>query len=139
MSKTIMSEHDEQVCLIRMAALHEGKHPELALLHAIPNGGARHPAVAAKLKAEGVKRGIPDLCLPVPRGDALGLYIELKAKGGRVTDAQRKMMLALRRQGYACVVAYGWEAAWKEIMGYLRSATVMLWPPDWEENICHPK
>ena len=34
----------------------------------IPNGGSRHPAEAARLKAQGVKAGVPDLCIPVARG-----------------------------------------------------------------------
>lgn len=40
--------------------------PELEWLHAIPNGGARDGFTAASLKAEGVKRGILDMFLPVP-------------------------------------------------------------------------
>ncbi len=63
----IPTEHVEQVSLMRWAALTKRRRPELALLYAIPNGGDRHKAVAAKLSAEGVKSGVPDLCLPVPR------------------------------------------------------------------------
>ena len=55
-----MSEHDEQVLIFKWARLSEGRWPELALLFAIPNGGHRHKAVAAKLKAEGVRAGVPD-------------------------------------------------------------------------------
>ena len=121
-----MSEHAEQASLIRMCELHEAKYPGLELIHAIPNGGKRHVAVAKKLKAEGVKAGVPDVFLPVPRGDAHGLYIELKAKGGNVSDAQRNMLTALEKQGYACIVAYGWENAWAEIKAYLESTTILL-------------
>lgn len=121
-----MSEHEEQCALMRMCSMHEKKYPELALMHAIPNGGARHAAVAAKLKAEGVRPGIPDLFLPAPRGKANGLYIEIKARGGRLSDAQVGMLSALERQGYACIVAFGWEAAWNELQAYLRSGTIEL-------------
>jgi hypothetical protein len=78
-----MTEHDEQVALSRWVTLLQPRHPELALLHAIPNGGHRHKAVAVRLKAEGVKRGVPDLCLPVPRGGHHGLYLEMKTRQGR--------------------------------------------------------
>lgn len=118
--KKRVSEHEEQARLIEHCKKHEAKYPGLELLHAVPNGGHRHPAVAAKLKAEGVKAGVPDLFLPVPRGNAHGLYIELKAKGGKVSNSQRKMLAALARQGYACVVAYGWEKAWVEIEAYIK-------------------
>lgn len=119
-----MTEHQEQAALMRVCRLHENKYPGLELIHAIPNGGQRHIAVARKLKAEGVKAGVPDIFLPVPRGNAHGLYIELKAKGGRVSDAQRNMLAALSSQGYACIVAYGWENAWGEVKSYMESKTV---------------
>ncbi|MGL5474235.1 MAG: VRR-NUC domain-containing protein [Citrobacter braakii] len=121
-----MSEHEEQAQLIRHCKEHEAQYPELALIHAVPNGGARHPAVAAKLKAEGVKAGVPDLFLPVSRGNSLGLYIELKASGGKVSEEQWIMLGALARQGYTCIVAYGWEKAWAEIESYLKSGTVLI-------------
>ena len=79
----------EQRALFAWAKLNERSHPELALLHAIPNGGKRNPREAANLKAQGVKAGVPDICLPVPRGGCASLYIELKRRqGGRPTQAQ---------------------------------------------------
>ena len=54
-------EHVEQAALFRWAEFARARLPELTLLHAIPNGGHRHKATAARLKAEGVKRGVPDL------------------------------------------------------------------------------
>ena len=90
-------------------------------MHAIPNGGKRDIRTAAMLKAEGVKPGVPDICLPVPRGGKHGLYIELKRrKGGTVSEAQQAWIRALCGQGYACTVCHGWDAARDEIMGYLR-------------------
>ena len=68
MSAMLASEHQEQAALFRWAWFAQVKHPALALLYAIPNGGHRHKAVAARMKAEGVKAGVPDLCLPVARG-----------------------------------------------------------------------
>lgn len=40
--------------------------PELALLHHIPNGGTRDAVEAKHLKQQGVKSGVPDLCLSYP-------------------------------------------------------------------------
>ena len=60
----IPSEHVEQVRLFAWAKYACSTLPKLSLLYAIPNGGARHKAVAAKLRAEGVKPGVPDIsCL----------------------------------------------------------------------------
>ena len=60
------TEHEEQALVIQWAELHKRTLPGLELLHAIPNGGDRDVRVATKLKAEGVKAGVPDLLLPVP-------------------------------------------------------------------------
>lgn len=113
-------EHAEQVALFTWARLQTARTPELALLFAIPNGGHRHKAVAAKLKAEGVKAGVPDICLPVARGSYHGLYIELKAKGGRPTDGQFAWARLLAEQGYYSCFCVGWEEAKKTIENYLR-------------------
>lgn len=74
-------------------------------------------SVAAALKAEGVKSGVPDLVLPVPHGNYPGLYLELKVPGrertrnGGRSDEQVRWHKRLRAQGYAVVTAYGWQAA----------------------------
>ncbi|MDR2820943.1 MAG: VRR-NUC domain-containing protein [Desulfovibrio sp.] len=122
------SEHTEQVALFRCFGLHKAKYPELAAAFAIPNGGHRFIQVAAKLQAEGVKAGVPDIFIPAPRGKLHGLFVELKAETGRLSDAQEAMMRTLLTCGYACIWARGWERAWKAIKGYLDSETVELWP-----------
>jgi hypothetical protein len=115
-----MTEHDEQVNLMQWAAHATCAHPELHLLYAIPNGGQRHKVTAAKLKAEGVKSGVPDLHLPVPRGTFAGLYIELKRrKGGVVSPEQREWLNNLEAHGYRTYVCKGWESARDAILEYL--------------------
>ena len=59
-------EHQEQVALFNWAKFFENKCKDLGMMYAIPNGGKRHIAVARKLKAEGVKAGVPDIFLAVP-------------------------------------------------------------------------
>lgn len=117
--RTIPSEHAEQVTLMQWAALAEGHRPLLGLLHAIPNGGQRHPAIAAKLKREGVKRGVPDLCLPVARCGLHGLYLELKAADGRLSNEQKRWRDMLIAQGYGVAVVYGFEEARAVLEDYL--------------------
>ena len=114
------TEHAEAAMLIRACRLAEGTLPELALLYAIPNGGARHRVVAAKLKAEGVKAGVPDYHLPVARGGWHGLWIELKrTKGGALSAEQRAWHSSLRAQGHRVEVCRGWEEAFDVIRDYL--------------------
>ena len=114
-----MSEHSEQVALFQWAKLAEGEHAELALLFAIPNGGHRHKAVAGKLRAEGVRRGVPDICLPVARGEHHGLYVEMKWGKNRPTAPQLRWLKCLRDQGYQTAVCYGFDEARETIIEYL--------------------
>jgi hypothetical protein len=117
-----MSEHDEQAALFEWAEMMLPTWPELRLLHAIPNGGFRGKATAARLKAEGVKRGVPDLCLPVPRGGYHGLYIELKVGRNSPSKEQAQWIGELNRAGYRALACWGWEAARDAICEYLRGA-----------------
>lgn len=86
--------------------------------HAIPNGGHRHPAVGAKLKAEGVKAGALDWQWPSPRGGFVGLAIEFKDGAGNPSKEQRERIDALQSDGWCVVVCWGWEAAARTVKGY---------------------
>lgn len=116
----IPSEHEEQKNLIYWCEVMSSKYPDLKWIYAIPNGGDRYEAVAAKLKAEGVKPGVPDLCLPVPKKTYHGLYIEMKRlKGVKVSGNQKKWLSALKERGYSVCVCNGFEAAKEKILSYL--------------------
>lgn len=93
--------------------------PQLALLHAIPNGGHRTAAQAGKLKAEGVKPGVPDLDLPCARGGFFGLRIEVKKPGGTLSPEQVHWMAALEREGHKVAVHETVEGIWAELLDYL--------------------
>lgn len=90
------------------------------LAFAVPNGGKRGKAEAARLKAEGVKAGAPDLCVAEPRGGYHGLWVEMKrAKGGRVSKEQREFHAELLARGYHVVVAEGADEGFRAIERYL--------------------
>lgn len=100
-SAAVLTEHNEQVALFAWAEENLDNIPVLGLLYAIPNGGYRHPATAGRMKAEGQRAGVPDICLPVPRGKWHGLYIELKVGRNKPTDAQSAWLTALSNKGIA--------------------------------------
>ena len=93
--------------------------PELALLFHIPNGGTRDAVEGKHLKQQGVKRGVPDLCLPVPSGRYHGLFIELKKDTGRASEAQKWWVERLKAAGYFAQVCHGWESAVAVLEWYL--------------------
>ena len=114
------TEQQEQTSLFREAAIRAKADPRWSMLFAIPNGGKRSIVVAVKMKAEGVKRGVPDIFLPVPVGQWCGMFIEMKVRqGGQVSKEQRAFMADLDTR-YRVAVAHGAEHASFLIDQYLK-------------------
>lgn len=133
------SEHSQQVALFAWAALNFRHDERLRLLFAVPNGGERNKIVASRMKAEGVRAGVPDLFLPVPApvwgfdpNEYHGLFIEMKKPAARlkrapkhkwdtggVSEEQVVWLNMLEQQGYKVVVCYSWYEAANEIKFYL--------------------
>ncbi|MDY7559943.1 VRR-NUC domain-containing protein [Pseudomonas sp. CCC3.2] len=116
----VPTEHEEQKSLIRWFSL---QYPKIGnRLVAVPNGGQRNVIVASKLKAEGVRAGFPDLMLLMPRGEFMGLMIEMKrVKGGSLQAEQAEWLDWLNKQGYMAVICKGAQAAQDTIKSYLRA------------------
>lgn len=99
--------------------------PKLKWMHHVPNGGQRNISVAAKLKAEGVRKGIPDISLPVASGKYHGLYIEMKSpqkiKLGlkACTKEQLEFRIHAINEGYMWAVCFSWREAANLIKEYL--------------------
>ena len=104
-------EHQEQV---RFVTWLETKYPKHKVF-AVPNGGKRNRIAAMKLKAEGVRPGVPDLFIP-----SLKLFIEMKKpSGGRVSPNQKIWLDYLSESGYSAEVANGFEEAKKIVVKLL--------------------
>lgn len=118
----IPSEHSEQVTVIHFwrHACHTFKLPEFALF-AVPNAGLRDPIQGAWLKAEGMRRGVPDLMLATRTQAYAGLFIELKRLDGRPSPEQQTIGAYLLNAGYAWKVCRGAGEAIEEIRWYLKT------------------
>lgn len=114
-----MSEHDEQAALFQWAELHAKARPELLNLFAIPNGGARTARTGARMRKEGVKKGMLDMFLAVPRGQFHGLFIEMKTARGRMTPEQVEWEKRLRASMYVVAVCRSADHAIDVIEDYL--------------------
>ena len=114
------SEMTEQIKLFNLAEMVKSFVPELGLMYHVPNEGKRQQGTGALLKAAGLKKGVPDIALPVARYGYHGLYIELKFGENVPTKEQREYMSRLQQEGYKTAVAYGFEQAREIIRHYLR-------------------
>src|SRR5262245_24904909 len=112
-------ERPEQVTVVDWAHWHKRKYPALEMLYAVPNGGHRNPRVAAKLKAEGVRRGVPDLCLAAALRRYHGLYIEMKYGDNKQTREQVEFARRLRNGGYCFALCYSADAAIDTLRWYI--------------------
>jgi hypothetical protein len=126
-AKPVDREGQEQAALLAELSL---RYPAVAkLMYHVPNGGHRHKLVATKLKAQGVKAGIPDLVLPMARGGHFGLYIEFKAtppNDAPVSASQHACIEMLIEQGYLAIICRGHFDAMEQIRAYLRLAPTVV-------------
>lgn len=113
--KNIISEHQEQKIFVSWFEL---AYPD-KLIFAIPNGGKRNIVTAAKLKAEGVKAGIPDLFIPEHN-----VWIEMKRKSkASLSESQKTMIEKLKNCGHVVLVCYGCDDAILQVTNYLKTKT----------------
>jgi hypothetical protein len=101
------TEHEEQREFVQWV---RQTYPGVRIF-AIPNGGARSRTTGAKLKAEGVSAGVPDLYIPAWR-----CWVEMKReKGGKVSPVQRDWLAYLQSIGDKVIVGHGCEDAQNKI------------------------
>jgi len=120
------AEHIEQCLLIKLAAIYAASDPRWDLLFAIPNAGGytggfkQNMLRVMKMKAEGLKSGVPDLFLPVSANSFHGLFIEMKAGKNKTTPKQNCFIEKLISQGYKVVVCYSCTEAVNVIKNYFK-------------------
>jgi hypothetical protein len=115
------SEYDEQVAVFQWAALYQSKYPDLFFLNgSIMGGTGLTPAILNKLKKAGMKKGKPDINLPIARGGYIGLWIELKRRGGPNPSQDQIIWLrALDHAGHLALCCKGSDAAISIIKQYV--------------------
>jgi len=109
-------EHTEQA---KVVAKVRAFYPEVVVA-AIPNGGSRTAQERVSLHAEGVLKGMPDLCVLRASNGFHGLCVEMKTDVGTVAAAQKDIARRLNAEGYLCLVARSGGDAWALIDKYLQ-------------------
>jgi hypothetical protein len=114
LNERIPTEHEDQ----REVVFWFRRKYRTVRMFAIPNGGFRSRATAARLKAEGVSKGVPDLFVP-----ELLLWVEMKrSKDGRLSPDQRDWIRYLEGTcGHTAMVCYGAEDAKAKIEEFMRA------------------
>ena len=111
----------EQIAIISWAARADIHYHDL--IH-VPNGGSRNILEGVKFKKMGVRKGVCDLMLLIPKNGFHALFVELKrpkkkGKHIKVYPDQRDFLKRKNEQGYKSVVCYGADEAIEEIKKYL--------------------
>ena len=110
-TKFLSDESAEQIGFVNWF---EDRFTGVRIFH-IPNGGHRAISVARKLRAEGVRPGVPDLYIP-----AWKLWIEMKrTKGGSLSPEQRDWIAYLEGIGDTVIVAHGAREASAKVLDFL--------------------
>lgn len=111
--KPTASETEEQITVISYCDI-----KGIPIYH-IANEGKRTRYTGDLLKRMGMRKGFPDLCIPVAKGKYHGFYIEMKSHTGKPTNEQISWLKRLKAQGYATAICYGADEAIQIIDKYI--------------------
>lgn len=89
------------------------------LIFAVPNGGSRNKIEAANLKRQGVKAGIADVILLIPKKGFACLCLEFKTKTGRQSAEQKEFQKQAEMCGSRYVIVRSVKEAIDEVKSYL--------------------
>lgn len=96
------------------------KYPTIEpLFFAVSNGGARNAWTAKIMKDEGVRKGVADLILLLPRSGYAFLCIEMKKPGGEQSESQIVFQRLVEKVKGKYVVCHSMEEFVKAIREYI--------------------
>jgi hypothetical protein len=96
------------------------QYPKLKnLLFHVPNGGHRNIREAYRLKKQGVRPGVSDLILLIPKGNFHGMCIEIKSEKGKLSDNQKEWLESVQNNGYLTIVCFNFNSFKCYIDAYL--------------------
>lgn len=100
-------------------------HPDKPLFHSIPNEQryrGKGAAIAGhRLNQMGRLSGVADIFIAEPRGFCGGMYVELKAKGGRQSASQKAFAERAIRNGYHYICCDNLDELISQTNSYLMS------------------
>ena len=109
--RDIALEHDLQAVILRY--LERNGRPD-CYWFAIPNAAKRSLRLGARMKREGMKAGVADLCIMLP--DGVAAWMESKRAKGTQTDAQKGFQAICGRLGHRYAVVRSLDEAIKVLV-----------------------
>lgn len=113
-------EHDIQAAYFDFISWEINRDSRYDAIYAVPNAGKRSVGALLYYKAEGLRSGVPDVCIPVPVKPYCGAYIEFKRPGEKQTQKQIEWFIKLTNLGHKCVVCYDATVAYEWTKEYFR-------------------
>jgi hypothetical protein len=111
--RSLTPEHDLQKAVLKLL---ETKWGGDVYWFAVPNQGQRSLRTGARMKAEGMRAGVADICVMLPEGETG--WMELKTSKGRQTDEQKGFQAICKRLGHQYAVVRSVEEAEKVLKGW---------------------
>lgn len=101
-----MTEAEMQQSLFDEIDLRANQDPRYKFIFHVPNGGKRDKVVASILKAQGVRKGVPDLLWLLPACGYYGLAMELKCGKNTLEPEQSEWLQWLSDRNYFTCTVY---------------------------------
>ena len=99
-----------------------GRYAEIEpLFFAVSNGGIRNAWTAKIMKDEGVRAGVSDLILLIPKHGYAGLLIETKKPDGKQSESQKEFERLATKFKYLYVIVRNQEDFEKLMMWYIEN------------------
>lgn len=86
-----------------------------------PNEIKAKPQYMVKRKQQGVKSGVPDICILEPNKEFNGLFIEIKAGYNKPSDNQNRWINRLNEKGFKAVWSNSFDETRAIIDEYLKT------------------
>lgn len=99
----------QQIAFFDYCRLVASHHAAWRMAYHIPNESKASIQRRITMARAGVKKGMPDICIPIANDKYHSLYIEMKVKPNKASPHQVEMMCELMANGnYACIC---WSSA----------------------------
>lgn len=96
-------------------------HHAYSLAFHIPNESKSSIQRRMSMKRAGVKKGVPDICVPVPNDKFAALYIEMKIKPNKPSSEQMQLIRELNQVGNYAALCWSADEAIEMMDKYIRN------------------